>query len=200
MAIRWTNYGRLSLTCLLRLHVLEIDSRKVDESVGLFHSSDTNKIITEQVNFAFIGPHSGASLWRFPLNHFCPRITPWLTMCTVVYILQPPFISNYRATYCSGSINDRIFISPLFFIHRIEWRIPNSAERPGLNQCASLPFRFIHNRRCNPPYFSVIRSNGTYSIPSGSFVLTNAQVHKEEFTHTVDLIKSDQWPLIFILD
>ena len=199
MAIRWTDYGRLSLTCLLRLRAFEIDSQKVDESTGLFHSSDANKIITGQVNFSFIGPHSGASLWRFPPNHFCLRNEPRSTTCTMVFIPQPPFISNYRATSRSRSIIDCRSISPLFLSHWIKWHIPNSAERPGLNQRASLRSGFIHNRRCNPPYFSAIRSNGTYSIPPGSFVLTNAQVHKAEFTHTVDLIKLDQRPLISIL-
>ena len=171
----------------------------VDEYAGPFHLSGANKIITEQVNFAFIGPHSRASLWRFPLNHFRLRIAPRLNTCTVVYIPQPPFISKYRATSCSESISGRRFILPLFFSNQIEWCVPNSAERPGLSQRASLCSGFIHDRRCNPPYFSAVKSNGTYLIPPGSFVLTNAQVHKVEITHTVDLIKLDQQLLISVL-
>ena len=124
---------------------------KVDEHAGLFQSSGTNKIITEQVNYAFIGPHSGGSLRRFPPNHFCLRNAPRSTTCTTVYILLPPFTSNYRATSHSGSIIDHRSISPLFFSHRIKQHLPNSTEHPRIIKRASFHCRFIHYRRCNSP-------------------------------------------------
>ena len=93
MAIRWTNYGRLSLIYLLQLRAFEIDSQKVDESTGLFHSSGANKIITGQVNFAFIGPQSGASLLAVSTKPLSPpdyimigHVDSGLYSTTVLYL------------------------------------------------------------------------------------------------------------------
>ena len=126
---------------------------KVDESAGLSHSSGTNKITTEQVNFPFIGPHSGASFWRFPLNRFCLRITPRLATRTMVYIPQPLFTFICCAPSRSRIICDCWLISPLFLRRQIRWHVSNSAERRGLIHRASFCSRFIHNRRCNLPLF-----------------------------------------------
>ena len=127
---------------------------KVDEGTGLFQSSGANKIITEQVNYAFIGPHSGGSLWRFPPNRFCLRNAPRSTTCTMVSILLPPFTSNYRATSHFGSIIDRRSISPLFFSHWIKRYVHNSTERPHLIKRESSRCGSIHDCRCNSPLFS----------------------------------------------
>ena len=126
---------------------------KVDESAGIFHSSGTNKITTGQVNFPFIGPHSGASLWRFPLNRFRLWITPRLATWTMVYIPQPPFTFICHASSHSRSIYDRWSISHLFLHRQIRWHVSNSAERSGLIHRTSFYSRFIHNRRCNLPLF-----------------------------------------------
>ena len=126
---------------------------KVYDSASLFHPSRTNKITTEQVKFPFIGPHSGVSLWWFPLNHFHLRITPRLATWIVVYIPQPLYTFICRAPSRSGSICDHWSISPLFIRRQIRWHVSNSAERRGLIPCASFYSGFIHNRRCNLPLF-----------------------------------------------
>ena len=147
------NYGRLSLTCYRGCVHLKLTVKGWRVRRSFSQSSGANKIITEQVNYAFIGPHSGGSLWRFPQNHFCLRNAPRSTTCTMVFIPLPPFTSNYRATSRSGSIIDLRSISPLFFIHRIKRHVPNFAERPHLIKRASSHCGFIHDRRCNPPLF-----------------------------------------------
>ena len=126
---------------------------KVDESASLFHPSSANKITMRQVNFPFIGPHSGASLWWFPLNRFHLRITPWLATWTVVYIPQPPYTFICCAPSHSGSICDHWSISPLFLRRQIRWHVSNSAEHRGLIHHASFCSGFIHNHRCNLPLF-----------------------------------------------
>ena len=126
---------------------------KVDDHVGPFQSSGSNKIIIEQVNFAFIGPHSGGSLRWFPPNHFFLWNAPRSTTCIVVSIPLPPFTSNYRATFRSGSISNRRSILPLFFSHRIKRHVPNSTEHPCLIKRASSHSEFIHDHRCNSPLF-----------------------------------------------
>ena len=120
---------------------------KVDERAGLFQSSSANKIITEQVNYAFIGPHSRGSLWQFPPNNFCLWNAPRSTTCTMVSILLPPFTSNYHATSRSGSISDRRSISPLFPSHQIKRHVPNSVGILHLIKCASLPSGAHNDRR-----------------------------------------------------
>ena len=107
----------------------------------------------EQVNFPFIGPHSGASFWWFPLNHFRLRISPRLATWKVVYIMQPLFTFICRAPSHSGLICDRWLISPLFLRRQISWHISNSAERHGIIHRASLWSGFIHNHCLNLPLF-----------------------------------------------
>ena len=113
-------------TCVLN-RLLE-----VDEYAGLFHSSSANKIILVEVNFVYIGPHSRGPLQWFLPNCFCPQNAPQSAACTMVSIPLPPFTSNYRATSCSGSINDRRSMLPLFPSHRIKRHVPNSTEHPRL--------------------------------------------------------------------
>ena len=126
---------------------------KVDESAGLFHSSGANKINMEQVNFPFIGPHSRALLWCFPLNHFSLQSTPRFSMWTAVYIPQPPFTFICRASFHSGATYDRWSISPLIFNRWIKHHIPHSAGHPGHIHRASFHSGIIHNYQCDLPLF-----------------------------------------------
>ena len=199
MAIRWTNYGRLSLIYLLQLRAFEIDSQKVDESIGLFHSSGDNKITTEQVNFPFIGPHFGASLWRFPLNRFRLRITPrlatwqWFIFCNRPIPLS---VAHLPAPDLSVTV-DRFHL--YFSVVRSGGTYPIQLNIVVLSivQVSALDSSTIIDVICL--YFSVIRSSDTHSIPPGSVVLTSARVHKAELIQTVDLIRLDRRPLISML-
>ena len=66
---------------------------------------------------------------------------------------------------------------------------PTSAQPPALDPSTTIDIFCL--------YFLAVGWSDTYHIPLSSFVLSNVQVYRAEFTMTIDFIEPDQRPLIF---
>ena len=90
------NFGRSGLTCYSD-YVYSRLTVEVGEHAGPFHSSGANKkIILEQVNFVYIGPHSGGSPLVVSAKPLL--LAEWTMIChlycglhsATTFCLQPP--------------------------------------------------------------------------------------------------------------